>query len=419
MQLDKLFIELFTDYTLRNIALGSAILGVLSGVLGSFALLRRQSLLGDALAHAALPGVALAFLITSQVAPALAKEPAVLLFGAMVTGWLGAALVNVTVRNTRIKEDAAMGVVLSVFFGTGYVILSIMQNRAGSGQAGLDKYLFGSAASLIERDVRTMAVMAAGALFATWLLFKEFKLLAFDPDYLASLGFSVRWLDVILTTLLVIATVVGLQTVGVVLMSAMLIAPGVAARQWTNRLSHMIGIAVLIGVLSGVGGALISAQAARLPTGPVIVLLLTAAAIISFVFGTERGTLWAALRRRKVEASVRLETALETLYRVAQRHNDPGYATPLGMIGTSKARALRELAAQALVIRSGHDAWALTAAGYQQALHNAHNRDLWEIYREHQDEFGGTSLKDSADIARALPPNVVARLENMLRAGGD
>jgi manganese/zinc/iron transport system permease protein len=305
MDLLQILHDLIFDYTLRNIALGSAILGITSGVLGSFALLRRQSLLGDALSHAALPGVCIAFIVSGG-----SKAPLVLLLGAAASGWVGALLLTVIVRQTRIKEDAAMGIILAGFFGVGYVLLSLLQQSAGSGQSGLDKYLFGSAASLVEADVNTMSVLAGLALVITYALFKEFKLLSFDPGFMASLGYPVRWLDILLISLTVIAIVIGLQTVGVVLMAAMLFVPGAAARQWTNRLGHMTILASGIGALSGVIGAVISASAERIPTGPAIVLTLTAFTLISFVFGSERGLLWAWLRQNRTRREIRARMAL-------------------------------------------------------------------------------------------------------------
>jgi manganese/zinc/iron transport system permease protein len=305
----ELFLQFLNDmvfnYTLRNIALGAGLLGLVSGVLGSFALLRRQSLLGDALSHAALPGVCAAFLLTNG-----SKSPLVLLLGAAIAGWLGALLMTVTVRNTRIKEDAALGIVLSVFFGVGYFMLSLMQKTAGAGQAGLDKFLFGSAASLIESDVQIMFVLGGIALGVVFALYKEFKALSFDPSFLATLGYPVRHLDILLTTLVVIAVVIGLQTVGVVLMSAMLIAPGAAARQWTNRLGIMIGIAMGIGAGAGVVGAMISATAQKVPTGPSIVLVLTTITVFSLAFGMQRGIVWRWLRMRRTNEILRSSSAL-------------------------------------------------------------------------------------------------------------
>lgn len=373
MDLAQLLYDLFNDYTLRTIALGCAVLGVVSGVLGSFALLRRQSLLGDTLSHAALPGVCLAFLISGG-----SKEPLVLLLGAAAAGWLGSVILTVTIRNTRIKEDAAQGVILSVFFGAGYVLLSMLQDSRSplgrafgieqASQAGLDKFLFGSAASMIVSDVVTMAALGVLALTVVVLLYKEFTLLAFDPDFLATQGFPVRRLDFLLTSLIVISIMIGLQTVGVVLMSAMLIAPAAAARQWTNRFSRMLLLSVLFGSLSGVLGAILSMQT-RAPTGPAIVLTLMAFTLVSFAFGAERGLVWAWIQRMRTRASVRTETVLEDLYRVAERHQNRAYAAPTGLIGNGQMGAtLRKLARQGLVVARDNGMWALTEAGYVQAL---------------------------------------------------
>ncbi len=293
MSIWTLLHDLITDYTLRNVALGSAILGLVGGVLGSFAVLRRQSLLGDALSHAALPGICLVYLLTGV------KTPLVLLVGAGLTGWLGTLLILAIVRETRIAEDTALGIVLSVFFGFGIMLLTFVQQRNDANQAGLDKYLFGQAATLVQDQVMTMAILGGIALAIVALLFKEFKLLSFDPDFAGTLGFPVRKLNVLLTSLTVVAVMIGLQTVGVVLMAAMLIAPGAAARQWTNRLSTMLLLAALFGMLAGVSGALISVTQSRLPTGPMVILSAAAIVVVSLLFGSARGLVWDALRQRR------------------------------------------------------------------------------------------------------------------------
>ena len=293
-----LLYDLFFDYTLRNVALGSALLGVVSGVLGCFAVLRQQGLLGDALSHAALPGVCLAFLFTGS------KAPIVLLLGAAITGWIGSIVLLRIVRDTRVSEDAALGIVLSTFFGFGIVLLTFISKRNDANQAGLDKYLFGQAAALREEHVLTMAVLGLVALTIVGLLYKEFKILTFDVEFAASLGFGTTFLNVLLTSLIVIAVVIGLQTVGVVLMAAMLVGPAVAARQWTDRLSVMIGLAALIGAASGVAGALISVTQARLPTGPMVILSLTFLVFLSLVMGSAHGALPSYIRRRQQRAAM-------------------------------------------------------------------------------------------------------------------
>ena len=294
--------ELFTDYTLRNVALGSALLGIVSGALGCFAVLRRQGLLGDALAHAALPGICVAFLLTGS------KAPLVLLIGAALAGWLATTLLLTAVRETRLSTDSALAIVLSTFFGFGIVLLTFIGKSENANQAGLDKFLFGQAATLVAEDVQTMGLLGAAALLIVAVLYKEFKLLAFDAEFAASLGFPARGLSVLLTSLIVIAVVIGLQTVGVVLMAAMLVGPAVAARQWTNRLGVMVILAAVFGAASGVSGALISVSDAHIPTGPVIILSLTVIVLGSLFFAPARGLAWDAIRRRQQRANIKNES---------------------------------------------------------------------------------------------------------------
>lgn len=289
----QLLYDLIFNYTLRNVALGSALLGIVSGVLGCFAVLRRQGLLGDALAHAALPGICIAFLLTGS------KSPIVLLIGAGIASWLGTLVILRVVRDTRISEDSALGVVLSVFFGFGIMLLTFIAKRNDANQAGLDKFLFGQAAALVASDVALMAVLGGIALVIVALLYKEFKLLTFDPGFALSLGYNTHQLSVLLTSLIVVAVVIGLQTVGVVLMAAMLIGPAVAARQWTNRFGTMIFLASIFGALSGVSGALLSVTQTRIPTGPMVILSLTFITFVSIIFAPTRGLFWDWLRRKR------------------------------------------------------------------------------------------------------------------------
>ncbi|MDP9380285.1 MAG: metal ABC transporter permease [Chloroflexota bacterium] len=278
------------------------VLGLVSGVLGCFAVLRRQSLFGDALAHAALPGVCVGFLLAGG------KSPVWLLLGAALSGWLGALAVLGVTRGSRIKEDAALGTVLTVFFGLGIVLLTRIQNTGDASQSGLNSFLFGQAAVLLQRDVALMAVVGGAALLLVALFYKEFKLLAFDPSYGSTLGFPMGLVGVLLTALITVAVVIGLQSVGVILMAAMLIAPASAARQWTDRLSVMIGLASIFGALSGVTGAVLSSMDARVPTGPLVVLIATAIVMVSLVLAPRRGLLWTALSRRR--DSRRLATSM-------------------------------------------------------------------------------------------------------------
>ena len=286
-------LELLGDYTLRTVALGAGILGIVSGVLGSFTVLRGQSLLGDAISHAALPGIVLAFLLTGST------EPLPLVLGAGVAGWIGMLVVRSIIRNTRIKNDGALGLVLSVFFGVGLMLLTYSQARPDASQAGLDKFLFGQAATLLRQDVVTMGILGAIAIVIVGVFYKEFKLLSFDPEFGRTLGFQMGAVDILLTTLVVVAIVIGLQTVGVVLMSAMVVAPGAAARQWTDRLGVMVCLSALFGALAGVVGALLSSTGARLPTGPMVVISASVIVVLSLLFAPNRGLVWERVRTQR------------------------------------------------------------------------------------------------------------------------
>lgn len=361
-------IDLLGDHTLRMVAVGSGILGATSGVLGSFAYLRRQSLLGDMVSHAALPGIAVAFLLTG------AKAPLVLMIGAACAGWLATLAVRQVVRRSRVPFDSALGIALAVFFGFGLVVLTHIQKLPNAAQAGLEGFLFGQAASLLRRDVVTMAVLGVAALAIVLLLWKEFKLLSFDPDFAASTGLPVRRLDGLLTLLLVVAIVIGLQTVGVVLMSAMIVAPAAAARQWSRRLGPMALIAAAVGVISGVTGSLASATVGRLPTGPTIVVVLSLAVLVSLFVAPHRGLVWRWLRLGRIRSEPDIDPVLMHLYALSLQHEaDPEHGHSVAVLRTMSPRAidvlgsLERLHELGLAVRSDHDSWAPTASGRQRA----------------------------------------------------
>ena len=301
------------DYTLMIVGTGAALLGTVSGALGTYAVLRRQSLLGDAISHAALPGIAIAFLLTGS------KTPLILVFGAAIAGWLGTLLIMSIVRLTRIKYDSVLAIVLSTFFGFGLVLHTLIQRTGNANQAGLDTFLFGQAATILKSDVLTIGILGSIALIIMLIFWKELKLLVFDEGFAASIGFPTRALDILLTSLLVIAIVLGLQAVGAVLMSAMLVAPAVAARQWTNRLRLMVLLAGCFGALAGVSGTIISSTASRIPTGPTIVLCATVVVGLSIAFAPNRGLLWERIRhhhhRRNLKMTANQELKLLKNYK--------------------------------------------------------------------------------------------------------
>ena len=302
------------DYTLIKVALGAAFLGTVSGALGTYAVLRRQSLMGDAISHAALPGIALAFLLTGT------KIHLLLILGAAIAGWVGTVIIMAIVRLTRIKYDSALALILSTFFGFGLVLHTLIQRTGNANQAGLDTFLFGQAATILMGDVITIGILGGIALIIMLIFWKELKLLVFDEGFAASIGLPIRTLDVLLTSLLVIAIVIGLQAVGAVLMSAMIVAPAVAARQWTDRFSLMVILAAIIGALSGVIGTIISSTAAHIPTGPTIILSATLFVIISMTLAPNRGLVWNSSRYRRNRRNIRLGS--NQLFKQPQQKSD-------------------------------------------------------------------------------------------------
>jgi manganese/zinc/iron transport system permease protein len=271
------------DYTLLIVLQGAALLGITAGALGSFALLRQQSLLGDAISHAALPGIVLMFLCTHS------KNPWVLLCGGALAGVVGVVSMNYVCARTTLKKDAILGIILSVFFGFGLVLMTVAQKIPVANQAVLNKFLFGNVATLLPEDITVIAVIALFIFTIIALCWKECAVYVFDPVFTHSLGFAPKIIESMLTMLLVLAIVMGLQTVGVVLMSTMLIAPAAAARQWTVRLSRMFMLAGAFGGCAAIAGVYASSVVDHLPTGPAIVVAASLIVLFSLLCAPKRG----------------------------------------------------------------------------------------------------------------------------------
>ncbi|TXD83846.1 metal ABC transporter permease [Subsaximicrobium wynnwilliamsii] len=363
MNLQEYFSLVFSDYTLRTITLGTAILGAVTGMLGSFAVLRKQSLLGDAISHAALPGIAIAFLITG------AKDSNTLLLGALVSGLIGTFWIRGIVSKTHLKSDTALGLILSVFFGFGMLLLTYIQKQPNANQAGLDKYLFGQAATLVESDVWLMAIVTGVSLCVMLLFWKEFKILLFDKDYAETLGFNTKTIDVLITVFIVLAIVLGLQTVGVVLMSAMLLAPAAAARQWTNSLSTMVVLASVFGAFSGVFGTAISASQNNLSTGPVIVIVAAVFVLISFIFSPSRGLLFRQIRFVKNRRDLELQKTLSFMFHIAETHDDISHPHEIRILNNFQGFTKGSLKTleEKNYIRLEGSTWSLTDQGFETA----------------------------------------------------
>lgn len=296
--------------------------------------------------------------------------------GALVTGALAALLMLLLTRKSRLKTDAGLGVALSVFFAVGIVLLTYIQGTNNASQGGLNSFLFGQAAATLRSDLWVMGAITAAALALVAALWKEFKLVSFDPVFAASIGLPVVALEVTLTVMVALAVVVGLQMVGVVLMAAMIIAPAAAARQWSHRLEGMVVLAAAIGMACGVFGAVLSAASRGFATGPLIILSVSAVVLVSLLVAPGRGLAWEAARHWGDRRRLQSQQVLTTLYRLALRHSDPRHRSEQGTVdayhGVGTQATLAKLQARGLVkpvlhIPENATHWELTPAGTVEA----------------------------------------------------
>lgn len=291
------------SYTTQMVLLGTALLGLASGIAGTFAVLRKESLIGDGLSHAALPGVVIAFLLSGI------KDIEVLIIGAALSSITAAWLITITVENSKIKFDGALATILSAFFGLGMVLLTYLQSLNNAGQAGLSKFIFGQAATILARDVYITSAAALIIIVLTALFWKELKLISFDVEYAKTLQIPVTFTLILYRSLLIMTIIIGIQSVGAILISSLLIAPAVGARQWTNKLGTMCILAGFFGMVSAIGGTIWSTSVQKLPTGPAIIVILSIIVLLSLIFAPNRGILWQYRRNKQSKQALLSETA--------------------------------------------------------------------------------------------------------------
>jgi manganese/zinc/iron transport system permease protein len=401
---------------------GTTLLGLAAGVIGVFALLRKRSLTTDALSHATLPGVVAAFLIAGWLGGDGRSLP-VLLLGAAASGVVGVACIHAILRHSRLNEDAAIGIVLSVFFGAGIVGLSYIQANTPSGSAGLNSFLYGQAATMSPSDVVLMGSLAVGAVAAALLCLKEFAVVCFDDGFARVNGWPVGAIDLVMMGLVVVVTVAGLQAVGVILVVAMLIIPAVAARFWTERLWLLVLLAGVIGAVSGYLGSAVSALLPRKPAGAVIVLTSGVVFTFSMLVAPARGVIAASLRH----ARLRLRIAGDHLLELAQDSGrdviEPGAIARLGAVrGWSplvRIVVLRWLAHAGMIERAAGRAVRVTPAGLARGARVARNHALWEQYLVGYADVAPGHVDWSADqVEHVLSEELVRELEARLAARG-
>jgi manganese/zinc/iron transport system permease protein len=420
-------VVLLEDYNTRIVVLSVATLGIAAGVVGSFTLLRRRALIGDALAHASLPGIALAFLIATALG-GNGKSLPVLLLGATIGGLVGVGFILLVQSHSRLKQDTVLGIVLSVFFGAGASLLSVIQQMKTGSAAGLESFIYGKTASIKQNDATLILTVAFISILACILLFKELKLLCFDQDFADSRGLSTVLLDLILMSLVVCVTMVGLQAVGLILVVALLVIPPAAARFWTDSLKRIVIVAAIFGLIGGVVGAVASALLPNLPSGAMIVLVCALIFLISMAFGSARGVVPRELRRFRLNRNIDRQHLLRGVFELMETNGieqdvrlssipSVSIGELLTLRSWSKSRlqkTIRRAEMQELV-RCKSDQLFLTQAGLAEAARLTRQHRLWELYLiRHADIAPSRVDRDADDIEHILEPEMVDELEALL-----
>lgn len=403
-------------YTDAVVVLGAAALGLCAGVLGAFTVLRQRSMVGDALSHAALPGVAVAFILTES------KSMFILLIGAAAASLLGALAMVAIERTSRIKPDAAIGVVLSTAFSIGIVLLTYIASTGSANQAGLERYLFGQAAGLSENDVATMLILSLISVVTVFVLFRALKTALFDQGFASSTGLPQTAMDVLTTVLLVVAIVVGLRTVGAILMVAMIVTPVLTARQLVSRMSLLLPISGVLGAFIGTAGALLSIQA-EVPTGPVIVLVGFTLVILAVLLAPQRGVIWNLLhrsRQRRRSATEGVLIDLETSLHAGPPPTVSDLALSTGRSERSVKRVLRRLETTSLLKQLDNGTVLLTESGAAAAHAALDERELWSAWLDYgaQIDLPDAREPDPRNLRTSLGDDAVKQLKQLATAGG-
>ncbi len=390
-------------------------LGIASGSIGAFTFLRKRALLGDAIAHAVLPGVALGFMVTGT------KAPFWLILGACFTGSLSIYFMNQIVKRTKLKMDTAIAVVLSGFFGIGILLITFIQRNYGAEQTGLDKFFFGKAAAMLYSDFVWLFSICILVITCITIFYKEFLLVSFDKAFAKSIGLNVALFEFLLSFLTVLVIVTGIQIVGIILMAALLVTPASSARFWTNKLVNLILLSSVIASISGIAGALLSYSVSKMPTGPWIVIFLSLIAVFSILFAPKRGVVARNLKSKRLKQKMFHDNILKTFYHLAE--SDKAFDKLRSSSDLRNRRyfeepklsyALNDLCKIGLVIKEG-SLWGLADEGWVKAKRIVKVHRLWEMYLTKHLGISSDHVHDDADtIEHFISPELEKELEKLL-----
>jgi len=409
----------FKDPNVVYVVAGIIFINSSAALVGTFAYLRKRSLLADAVSHALLPGICLGFLFAGE------KNMPALITGAFITGWISIFLIDLIVRKSRIKQDAAIGIVISFFFAVGIVLLTYIQKNGNGNHAGLDHFLFGQAAAISKNDVILFALVFFIILFAVVLLFKNLVILSFNPDFAQSVGIPVRFIEFFLTSLTVLAIAIGIQALGVVLISALIITPAATARMWTHHLKKMIFIAIVISIFSGIAGSFVSYTRAQMPTGPWVVVILSLITFVSVVMAP-KGLLRKFFIRKKNENKINDENILKTIFELkgfSEPEKNPIFSTleltEKRMFDTKKLDAGLKRLIRRNFIQHKEDHFQLTTAGKKEAARIIKLHRLWEQYLLKRTRIDADHVHSGAEaIEHIITPEIEKELERELGIEG-
>lgn len=396
------------------VVVASGLFGVAAGLVGVFALLRKRSLTADAIGHATLPGVAGAFIVGTMLGMPVREGPW-LLIGAALSGALGAWIIQLIAHKTRLREDAAIGIVLSVFFGVGVVLMGVVQNMESGTQGGLGTFIFGHTASMLAADAKAMAIIALFVLAVTFALRKQLTLVCFNDTYARATGWPVQAVDLILLGLIILVSVAGLRAVGLLLVVAMITIPPASARFWSDRLGRIVLLSAIIGGLSGSLGAALSSLAPGRPAGAVIVLTAGSLFAISMLCAPRRGILAGAWARARSRVGILSDHTIETLW----EHSDEGASPDMGPV-RDLPRGLKGRLVFLLLRLRGHvqslgGAYALTDAGKAEGARLSRNHRLWSAYLTIHADIAPSHVDWSVDqVEHVLSDELVQKLERIV-----
>ncbi|MFZ1635657.1 MAG: iron chelate uptake ABC transporter family permease subunit [Chitinophagales bacterium] len=412
----KTFIDFISlnDPNVLFVVMGMILLGISSATIGTFAFLQKRALTGDAIAHSVLPGVCLSFIIFDS------RNLWILLGGAFVTGWLSIVCVDIITKRSKLKSDTAIGLVLSVFFGVGILLLTYIQQSGNAAQSGLNNFLFGKAAAMQPDDIKTMGGVSILIIVMVLTFFKEFKVLSFDPAYAQSAGLPVNKLQLLLTTLTVLAVAAGIQAVGVVLMAAMLITPAAAAKYWTNDLRKMILLSVLFAVTGSVIGAYVSYTDNKMPTGPWIVMMISLIAVLSILFAPKKGVVPKYIIRKKYLNKMLRENILKEMYHLEEKNPGKNVFTLSEIVEEREMKNREFKQGFSMLLRNDYvvkhvNGFLLTEAGQAEGKRITRIHRLWEMYLTQQLQIQGDHVHDDAEgIEHIITPEIEQKLIMLL-----